>query len=181
MHLIIHPKQFKEGTRVLFLKGRHKDGIENERMLTRLSHDPTQFDRSIAEFVALARPGERIYASAGARDVRDAARWFKQRQIDADYDPDPLHFYRNLYQRWASALMQPGSQAEKFWLIDCDTPEHVELTRHALLNWYDRELPPYWYETKSGQHCIIQPFNRSRIDGRVAALMHDNPIMLWGY
>ena len=51
MHVIDHPRRYRTGTRVLFLKGRHKDGIQDERMVMRISHDEDQFNRALGELI----------------------------------------------------------------------------------------------------------------------------------
>lgn len=43
MSIIEHPSRFRAGTHVLFLKGRHKDGIQVARTVMPISHDADQF------------------------------------------------------------------------------------------------------------------------------------------
>lgn len=181
MATIVHPDSFKSGTRVLMLKGRHKDGIEKERQIMRVSHDEAGFDATLAQLLAMALPGERIYASAGERCMRSAVRVFKQRQLDADYDDDPMRFYRGIEARWVSALMAPTCQATKLWLFDCDDPSYLYHVLGEIAQHYDRPMSPYRYPTKSGAHVIVQPFDRSKISERARGMIHENPIMLWAY
>lgn len=180
MHLIEHPEQFKTGARVLMLKGRHKDGVEKERTIVRVSHGVDQFDGALGTLVSALRPGERIYASAGERSMPAAIREFKRRQLDADYDDDPQRFYRALNERWVASLMQPASQLEKLWLFDCDTPEDLARVEAELAASYERE-PPYKYATKSGAHIVLQPFDKSKLSDASRALIHTNPILLWAW
>ena len=74
MNIIEHPPSYMEGTRVLFLEGRHKDGVEEQRALLRVSHSVEEFGNTLCELVDLSRSGERIYASAGERSVSKAMR-----------------------------------------------------------------------------------------------------------
>lgn len=67
MHLIEHPFRFRAGTRVLFPKGRHKDGLREERTIMRVSHDAEQLEKSRRELQGAWRAGERACASAGAQ------------------------------------------------------------------------------------------------------------------
>jgi len=181
VRLIEHPERYKVGTRVLFLKSRHKDGISDERHLTRVTHSVVAFDAALGELAALSADGERIYGSAGARDLSKAVRLFKERQLAADYDADPGAFYRNLEDRWASALMAPTSQLDKLWLFDCDAPDEAAVVTADLARIGIRGEALYQYASKSGTHIIAEPFDRTLISSRAAAHIHANPLMLWGY
>ncbi len=181
MRLIEHPERYKVGTRVLFLKSRHKDGITDERHLTRVTHSVNAFDAALGELAALSADGERIYGSAGARDLSKAVRLFKERQLAADYDADPGAFYRNLEDRWASALMAPTSQLDKLWLFDCDAPDEAAVVMADLARIGIRGEALYQYASKTGTHMIVEPFDRSLISQLAAARIHANPLMLWGY
>jgi len=135
MKILDHPVGFKSGTRVLMLKGRHKDGLTNERTILRVAHSEDQFDRILEELSSLSMDGERIYAPAGSRSVSKAIREFKRRQLDNDYAENPEAFYRDITSRWTSCLMAPSSQREKFWIFDCDDERSVpnvlsELSEH---------------------------------------------------
>lgn len=181
MNTLDHPENYRDGTRVLMLKSRHKDGHEKERQLMRVTHSVEHFNRTLDELVGLARCGERIYGAAGPRDMAKAVRLFKQRQLDADYDDDPLRFYRAINDRWVSALMAPASQAAKLWLFDCDSAEDGAAVSCDLAEQYDRPMPPYRYTSKSGLHILTQPFDRSKLSASVRGMIHENPIMLWAY
>ena len=179
--IIDHPVDFTTGTRVLVLRGRRKDGIENQRSVLSVSHSSAQFGSELFKLAAIAGPDERIYASAGERSMLAAVREFKRRQLDADYDPDPQAFYRSIDARWTSCLMHPASQAEKLWLVDCDSAEDTEMAAEDLMLHYKRPMPPYRYATKSGTHFIVQAFDRTALREAVRELIHENPLMLWGY
>lgn len=179
--MIDHPPHFKEGTRTLLLRGRPKDGLTKNRAVPRVSHSADQFDKVLSDLAAIAVAGERIYASAGPRNLKRAIRTFKERQLAADYDDEPEAFYRGLESRWASAVMDPTSQAQKFWLFDCDSEEDAELARVEIAASYDRPFLPYWYKTKSGQHAVVQAFDKSRLSDRARAMLHDNALMLYAF
>lgn len=181
MHLIQHPNSYKDGARVLLLKGRHKDGRHEQQTIMRVTTSVEQFERRINELANMALAGERIYASAGARSLDSAIRLFKERQLAADYDADPHGFYLRLEDRWASALSNPRSQAEKVWLFDCDNRQEIEAVEAALEEHYDRPFEPYVYPSKSGWHTIVHPFNKGLLGDKVRKLLHENAIMLWGY
>jgi hypothetical protein len=179
--LIQHPNSFKEGTRVLMLKSRHKDGITDERTITRVTHSLEQFDRELGELIGMLQPNERIYASAAKRSIGKAVRLFKQRQLDADYDDDPQRFYRALQDRWVSCLMAPTSEDDKLWLFDCDTIEETDRVRAEIQAHYDRPWMPYSYQTKNGTHILVTPFNIEPLTVVTCKLIHKNPIILWAY
>ena len=178
---IEHPDRFKTGTRVLLLKGRHKDGIEKERAIVRVTHSVEHFNKSLFEMIQMVAVGERIYSSAGERSMPKAIREFKHRQLDADYDDDPEMFYRAINERWVASLMQVTSQADKLWLFDCDTESDEQDAMRELLQHYDRPEAPYRYRTKSGMHIVVQPFDRTKLSESVRKLIQDNALLLWWY
>jgi hypothetical protein len=178
---IEHPASFMQGTRLVMLKGRNKDGVAEQRTILRVSYSADQFFRNLVHLTCELRAGERIYASAGERDVKKAIRLFKERQLAADYDDDPELFYRHIEARWASCLMDVKAQGDKLWLIDCDTAADAEIARAEIAAHYDRPMKPYAYATKSGEHIILQPFDRSKLSDRVRGMLQENAIMLWAY
>lgn len=181
MRILTHPATYKSGARLLVLRSRNKDGATSLRTITRASFSEADFDQQLDALVDLLRPGERIYASAGARDVPKAIRLFKERQLAADYDPDTAAFYRNIEQRWFSALMDTRCQAEKIWLFDCDSADDTVLVRKDLSQLEGLSAPPYDYATKSGTHFIVPAFDKSRLTDHTRALIHDNALMLWAF
>lgn len=180
-HLLDHPESFCSGARVLMLCSRIKDGLDNSRRILRISHSSTHFKRQFNDLATLANPGERIYASAGERDLKKAVYELKRRQLEADYNGQWSDFYETLETRWASCLMAPGSQGPRFWLIDCDEPDQAVKVEGALKSIYDRDFPPYRYPTKRGEHFIVQPFNRSLLSPEIDKLIQTNHVMLWAY
>lgn len=180
MNIIEHPESFKQGVRVLMLKGRNKDGVEDRRTPQLVTRTKEQFDCVLSEFATLARPGERIYASASPRDIRAASRKLKERMLENDYNQDPDQFYLNLENRWISCLMAPTSEADKLWLIDADNDYEISMASN-ILSVYDRPMAPYSYESKNGVHFLVQPFNRSVLGNEEQRLIQQNPLMLWAY
>ncbi len=181
MNLIDHPKNYKDGTRVLMLSGRHKDGISDQRKVLRVSHSPGEFDMWLSELVGMARESERVYACAGARDLEKSIRVFKERQLANDYDSDPSKFYRKLNTRWCSCLMQPTCQKEKTWLFDCDGADDFEIVQSELCEHYTNSRSTYDYQTKSGKHVVVGPFNKSKLSDHARSLLNENALLLWGY
>lgn len=181
MQHIDHPSSFKDGCRVLLLKGRLKDNPSSRKTLTRITHDEEQFDKALEELRYLAYTNQRIYGSAGRRDIAKATRLFKQRQLDADYDNHTDKFYMNLEARWTSCVQAVKAQESKRWLFDCDCDEDREIVEEQLSIYYDRPYEPYWYETKNGHHCIVEPFNKALLTDNARSLIHDNALILWSF
>lgn len=128
-----HPDRFKEGVRVGLVVTRHKDGSDKTIRKPIISSSLEDFnkvlEREIEENEHL-HDTFRIYFSLSPRDANKAIREFKRKQLDADYDNDPLNFYMNLKNRWASSLMQDHCvlRDEKFWMFDCDSEEEYLFT-----------------------------------------------------
>jgi hypothetical protein len=181
LHALAHPAHYKAGARVLVLRARNKDGADEPRTISRASFSATEFDRQLESLIRLLRPGERVYASAGARDVSKAIRLFKERQLAADYDPDSDAFYRCIESRWLSCLMDTRCQAEKIWLFDCDSAEDASRVRQELAQRDGLPASPYEYQTKSGMHFVVVSFDKSKLSDHTRALIHDNALMLWAY
>ena len=178
MNVISHSHDFKSGTRVMLLRGRNKDGADNKRVITKVTHSESQWDRVFAQLLEEQVEGERIYCTAGARNIEKAARRFREIQLASEYDPDPMKFYRSIESRWASCLMQPTSQLEKFWLFDVDSDEEEEIARAAISA---AGAEPYTYTTKNGWHHIVRPFNRQLISDEANRLLNDNALGLMAY
>jgi hypothetical protein len=177
--IINHSKyDMSSGTRVLLLKGRHKDGLTRQRTITRVTHNEEQWEEAFDVLMTIMENGERIYGTAGQRDVKKAARKFKERQLAAEYDQDPLAFYRKMDFRWASCLMDESCQADKKWLFDCDNADHVVRVSTFLT---DNNIPFYEYDTKNGLHCITSPFNRSKLPDGLDQVLHTNALSLLVY
>lgn len=176
--VINHSHDFKSGMRVMLLKGRNKDGADNKRVITRVTQSEEHWDRTFAELLEQQREGERIYCTAGARSLERAARRFREIQLASEYDPDPMQFYRTISARWASCLMQPTSQLDKFWLFDVDTEEDLREVLGAI---EAASLEPYRYATKNGEHFIVRPFNRKLISDAANRILNDNALGLMAY
>ncbi len=178
MNYLDHNESWTDGVRVLHLTGRNKDGA-SKRLIHRVSSGPEKFIELMNELVSLARPGERIYASASARDVRKASVLLKHRMVDNDLHQNPTEFYEHLTSRWVSCLMDPTCQSPKKWMFDCDDPGDFAKVMDEVRR---LELKVYYYNTKNGIHVMVHPFNKQLIkEVGVTTLIHDNPLMLWAY
>lgn len=181
MRVLTHPPRYKSGARLLVLRSRNKDGAAALRTIARAAFSEYEFDQQLDALAELLRPGERIYANAGARDVPKAIRLFKERQLAADYDSDTAAFYRNIEQRWFSCLMDTRCQADKIWLFDCDSAEDTALVRDDLSKLDCLPAAPYEYATKTGTHFVVAAFDKSQLTEHTRALIHDNALMLWAF
>jgi hypothetical protein len=178
MKQILHPSRFRCGTRILMLVGRNKDGVEKQRVINRVSHSSIDFNKLWTELSLISKPGERIYASVNARNVKKASRIFKIKQLDSEYDQDPLEFYRKLEARWISSLMNVTAREDKYLLFDCDTAEDkvaVEKEVLPLVKDY------YSYKTVNGLHYIVEPFNRSKLTESAKKILKENAFLLLSY
>lgn len=180
MFLIDHTGyDFMSGVRVLMLSGRHKDNADKKRSIMRVSYDEEDYVKQRDSLISQAQPKERLYSSASIRDMSKAIRLFKERQLAADYDLAPEHFYMGLEARWISCLMAVTSEARpKAWLWDCDTDEERATVQSYLSS---KDICPYEYQTKNGTHFITKPFNREDISADVKACLKTNALMLVGY
>ena len=175
--IIKHPEEYKSGSRVMLLRGRYKDGLDNQRRIIRISHYPEEFDKNFVELCAIRWIGERIYASVSPRCVRKASKILKSAMVDAEYEGFTEHFFERLETRWASALASKNSiiREENLWLIDIDTSEEREIISKDKLD------VVYQYSTKNGEHWIVRPTNRSVLSDLTNQKLDMNALMLWAY
>lgn len=176
MQKINHPESFKNGIRVLLLTGRNKDNVSEQRRIFKISKNVKSFERTLDEFMTLAKPGERIYASASSRDLDKAIRHFEYAQLDARHNKQQDEFYWNLNARWVSALMDSTSvdRADKLWLVDCDSEEDRQLAVGLL------DEIVHGYDTKNGHHFLIKPQDKRKLTD-ISRMLDTNPLMLWAY
>ena len=172
-------EEFKSRTRVLFLKGRHKDGIKEERLILKISHSLEKFNYCISELIQLHQMNERIYVSGDPRDVLKASRRFRRLQIDSESNPNPIEFYENFMTRWASCLMKPENSLVRYWMFDCDSEEDNERVLSELDSMNIDVF--HSYKTKNGKAIIVRPFNRTKISEQSQRLIIKNPLILWLY
>lgn len=155
------PDKFKEGYRGVMLLKRTKDGGDgnaDRRAFKKITSSKEEWTETIKEFLKMRimmYPEHRIYSSVNSRDMTKAIREFKRRQLDTDYDSYINDFYCDVKNRFFSCFMNPLAKKDKFFLIDCDTPEEFELTLNVIPN----ELILYIYPTKNGNHVITKAFD----------------------
>jgi len=154
---------FLDGTRVLFLLRRKKDGGEkadNDFFRKTIVNSKEEFLRELKKMMLLREPTMRIYSSLNKRNVEKGIREFKRQQLEADYyDTKNKHdFYFRVKDRFISSLMKPSSASESLFLFDCDelTNKRIgnaieEIEEHTEVVWH--------YRTKNGFHIISKPFN----------------------
>lgn len=173
-----HPIKYTEGVRILLLASRTKDGAQKTRRITRISNNSIQFVHVLEDLLKIKDTSDRIYVSLSQRDVTKAARLFKHRIIEAEYDSDTESFYKDIHNQWVSCLMIKTSTLKKdtLWMFDCDTEQDYEIVTFLESN----NIPiEYQYPTRNGKHVIVKPFNRKILEKRFLDILHDNPLMLW--
>lgn len=161
--------KFMEGTRVLLLICRTKDGGHNKefhrRVLTLVSHTKEQLIKNIKKCLAIKEVSEdalRLYMTCNSRNIEKAERLFKIEMLEMDFQSKENKeiFYRRLEGNWVSALMKPGSRETKYFLLDVDNVEGKD-----MLDEHIKELSLMGvhiiqvYKTKNGHHIITEPFN----------------------
>lgn len=179
-----HPDRLKEGVRLIMRVWRNKEKQEGRRAgRTLISHDVASWNRMTAELLAECVPGERVYASADARDTEKAIRVFKERQLAADYDAiDVRHaFYNQCFTRWLSCLGAPQAAAETHFLFDCDdAPAYLALSAEMVQKGLVENVI-HTYKTKNGQHVLTRPFNPMLLSDAPRSTMQKNPLLLVGW
>lgn len=178
---IKHPLEYTNGVRTILLASRLKDGADKIIRITSVSSSSNQFVSILNDMRKNKRESDRIYASLSQRDILKAARSFKHKLIEADYDQNPEDFYKNINNHWVSSLMINTStlKSDKLWMFDCDSQEEYMTICQELLT---LSVPiHYQYSTKNGVHVIVKPFNRQLLSENSLKSLSDNSLMLWSY
>lgn len=170
-----------DGVRVLLLVSRKKDGAEKGKELSRVSTSIDQFLSTFDELKQMAGPYDRIYVSAVKRSLEKAIKHFEKQLLNHHHDDRAIAFYKNIQNRWISALMQYQSteKADRVWLVDCDGPQQINEFSAELLDKKVNRL--YTYPTKNGLHMLIKPVNREILSAQLREQTQLNPMVLWGY
>ena len=164
-------KDFTDGTRVLFLIWRNKDGAKVSRNLKirkLISSNEEEFEKCLEQLLDLReRYSEfplRIYSSVNKRNVSKSIRKFREEQLANEYQStkDIEQFYKDIKNRWISCLMRPSSRAETQFIIDIDNnnTDYVNTIEDEML---EHTTIIKKYKTKNGYHLIVKPFNPNLI------------------
>ena len=164
-------KDFTDGTRVLFLIWRNKDGAKVSRNLKirkLISSNEEEFEKCLEQLLDLReRYSEfplRIYSSVNKRNVSKSIRKFREEQLANEYQStkDIEQFYKDIKNRWISCLMRPSSRAETQFIIDIDNnnTDYVNSIEDEML---EHTTIIKKYKTKNGYHLIVKPFNPNLI------------------
>ena len=121
--------EFTSGTRYLSLLHRTKDGGENKEYHRRggfyITHSPEDYLDALVRLLtlqAVASKPYRLYASVNARSLKKGERAFKMDLLEADFasEENKGYFWTRLESRWVSALMEPASRADTYFILDVD-------------------------------------------------------------
>ena len=171
--IMVEFSQFTDGTRVLLLLQRAKEGGHNKehkrRRARAVTHTPDQFKRALLELLLLqvTIAGEyRVYLSASPRDVRKAEMEFKQQMLSVDFaeGENKRFFYEHIDDKWISALMSTNPVKDSgLFILDVDDPEVPHDLLGDVLTWCATNSVEIvkQYRTKNGWHVVTKPFNRS--------------------
>lgn len=159
---------FTSGVRGILLLHRKKDGFDGaypqRDCRKRVVDSYDDYVNCLCEYLDIMHKSEhelRIYASCNPRDMAKAVRTFKQNQLDNDYADEDTHrgFYRDIHNRFFSALMTPTSKADNKFIIDVDDVSVMDAVDKLCA---ELDLTVYTkYATKNGWHLVVAPFNPS--------------------
>lgn len=158
-----------DGTRVILLMCRGKDGGPNKeykrRVSVLISHNKEQLIRNIGKCLAIKDASVdplRLYMTLNSRNIVKAERNFKEQMLEMDYQSPEMKkvFYERLEGNWVSALMKPSARDTTYFMIDVDNEEGRDMFSEHIneLNRLNVEIVQT-YNTKNGHHIITKPFN----------------------
>jgi len=164
-------KDFTDGTRVLFLIHRTKEGAKcrrNNKMRKLISSNTEEFNKCLFELLDIKdRYPEmplRIYSSVNKRNISKAIRNLKEAQLANEYQNNEVYeqFYKDIKNKWISSLMRPSSRAETQFIIDIDN-ENEDYVASIEKEVLEHTMLIKKYKTKNGYHLIVKPFNPNLI------------------
>lgn len=182
MKIIEHPESFKEGIRILMLTLRSKEGgktnLPDRSAKKMISRNPEEFDKCMQILMDRRVGMERIYSTVDERDIDNAIRIFKGRQLDADYFDRESHvsFYVDIWNRWISSLQSPRARKGCLFMVDVDDDKQEEDNIRKSIEAHGFNLI-HEYPTKNGRHFILEPFNPNLVEFDCLK----NHMMLWVY
>lgn len=177
---------FTDGSRVLLLLRRHKEGghsnEHSRRRAREVIHDRDQLKKALVKLLFLKalypKSDYRIYMSACPRDLRKAELLFKQTALAADSaeGDNKRFFYENVEEKWISALMASNPLKDRgVFMLDVDTPDNSEQLIWCSKNQVD---VLFQYRTKNGWHIIVPPFNVTTYPKELGEVKKDPLILL---
>ena len=103
------------------------------------------------------------------RDITKAARLFKHRIIEAEYDSDTESFYKDIHNQWVSCLMIKTSTLKKdtLWMFDCDTEEEYKECLQVLENF---AIIEYKYRTKNEKGALVLKSSVFQLDSNLKVI-----------
>lgn len=178
-------EDYTHGFRGILLLHRTKDGHDGaypqRDSYKRIVSSYEDYVNCLCEFLDLMHKSDnelRIYASCNPRDIDKAIRTFKTNQLDNDYADNETrtNFYRDIHNRFFSALMQPQSRADNRMIIDVDDVSIMDTVDKLVatlgLHVYTK------YATKNGWHIVVAPFNPSLWSMEGTSVKKDSLILL---
>lgn len=182
--------QFTDGTRVLLLLQRAKEGGHNKEHKRRrarfVTHTPDQFKRALLELLVLQATlatEYRIYLSSAPRDMKKAEMEFKQQMLTVDFSEgeNKRFFYEHIDDKWISALMSTNPMKDRgLFILDVDDPEVPHDLLGDVLTWCATngvEIVKQ-YRTKNGWHVVTKPFNRTLYPAEFGGVKVDGLLLL---
>lgn len=178
---------FTNGTRVVFLMHRAKEGGESEedkrRKMTRIVHDTESLKRALRQMLVFAHAtGDtlRVYMTINSRDLHKGLRELKRRLLDLEYtsEQNKIDFMKRMYGRWDSCLMEYGARSSSYFMFDIDDKSRIDdVQKFCGMN---NVQIIYQYPTKNGYHIITEPFNVSLFkEDTQVSIQKDGQMLLW--
>ena len=179
--------RFTEGTRVLLLMLRKKDGGHTKERRRRLrtkivTSGSDEFFAQLKKLKQEWQPGLRIYSSVNPRSMKKGIHILKQKMLEADFagGEQQIHFYTHLKENMVSALCKPESRERSDFLIDIDGDDKDKKEKQVLAILKENDIKIHTtYETKNGLHIITDPFNPNLIPSEMAEVKKDTIMLLY--
>lgn len=160
---------FTDGTRMMLLLHRKKDGGHNqeehrtfESYVTKNSEDFRYKLFNMLLIKASCTVPLRLYLSACERDVKKTIRTIEYELLDLHYADverrEATHM--KILRAPRHFIMKPENAKEKLFMIDVDDKEGRDMIGEVLTHMADLDVQELMrYKTKGGWHIVVKPFN----------------------
>ena len=180
--------QFSDGTRMLILLTRKKDGghaKEERRVLeSKVTTSEDQFERALTELVVLKEvlyPNARIYLSVNKRNMNKVIRSIHTDLLNCLYGSveETALTWKKLLRGQRHWVMKPQNKAESLFIIDVDDIDGSDVSGDAIkkLSELDVEIIKK-YRTKNGWHIVTDPFNPALWPEELGEIKKDSLILV---
>lgn len=178
---------FTDGTRMLMLLYRKKDGGSNKEeqrvFESHVTSNRDEFKSKLMNLLWLKKlyPNCRIYSCVNSRNQKKIIREIHNHLIEQYYSDEECanSIQKKIIKNPRSFVMKPSTRKSSFFLLDIDDEDGADKFGEALTFIAENEIEEIQrYRTKNGWHVVTKPFNPSNWDTSIGEIKKDALLLL---